>query len=109
MERADGTQARLKHRYKSPTASQLRSGKGGWDSGEIETSRTYSSCSGVACGKGGWDSGEIETCKSGRSNGPLTNSGKGGWDSGEIETPKKRVASMTLRPSWKGRMGLRRD
>ena len=61
-------------------------GKGGWDSGEIETiSGAKQDQNTSAGGKGGWDSGEIETHQ------PLAPfgfhlSGKGGWDSGEIET-----------------------
>ena len=58
-------------------------------------------------GKGGWDSGEIETvskmlvvlqklC------------GKGGWDSGEIETHII-LKPIEKAPMWKGWMGLRRD
>jgi len=36
-------------------------GKGGWDSGEIETDKGVLPCVGKGSGKGGWDSGEIET------------------------------------------------
>ena len=37
MERVDGTQARLKHLSASSAHNPQGSGKGGWDSGEIET------------------------------------------------------------------------
>ena len=37
------------------------SGKGGWDSGEIETSHLQIQLLLGYRGKGGWDSGEIET------------------------------------------------
>ena len=37
MERVDGTQARLKQPMGSATGYCRERGKGGWDSGEIET------------------------------------------------------------------------
>ena len=43
VERVDGTQARLKPSLTALHPSQERSGgKGGWDSGEIETSQNLS-------------------------------------------------------------------
>ena len=63
MERADGTQARLKpDNHMRSLCSLLHGGKGGWDSGEIETLEDRQpQCCSLSCGKGGWDSGEIET------------------------------------------------
>src|SRR5260370_39365012 len=37
VERVDGTQARLKRSYATWIFARFGSGKGGWDSGEIET------------------------------------------------------------------------
>ena len=61
-----------------------------------------------ASGKGGWDSGEIETHLADQATKVLSRCGKGGWDSGEIETVgiSDRWRSAI---AWKGRMGLRRD
>ena len=61
----------------------------------------------ACCGKGGWDSGEIET-KIEEGGIPMNDRGKGGWDSGEIETIEKRLPRHSLK-MWKGWMGLRRD
>ena len=68
-------------------ARSLCSGKGGWDSGEIETLKHWTlRCFQVCRGKGGWDSGEIETHVTEHMLYHCICSGKGGWDSGEIET-----------------------
>jgi len=89
--------------------STYSGGKGGWDSGEIETGGASNISAGSGGGKGGWDSGEIETTKTRllmhgnlveRVDGTQARlkqgivqrnissgwRGKGGWDSGEIET-----------------------
>ena len=61
----------------------------------------------LSCGKGGWGSGEIETTEVvGKRNELLC--GKGGWGSGEIETAVNVVAVVEM-TWWKGWMGLRRD
>ena len=83
-------------------------GKGGWDSGEIETVHTsHVHLLLSLCGKGGWDSGEIETHVRTLESNP-TSCGKGGWDSGEIETLQASSCSVGFL-EWKGWMGLRRD
>ena len=65
VERVDGTQARLKLDSGIPTDFYFFSGKGGWDSGEIETKEVGKREEDILlCGKGGWDSGEIETASS---------------------------------------------
>ena len=61
MERVDGTQARLKLRKILQDYGIKPGGKGGWDSGEIETHRYFAVAIHRPRGKGGWDSGEIET------------------------------------------------
>ena len=62
MERVDGTQARLKREeFIDEDTVLTQGGKGGWDSGEIETVFIAAIAPSFACGKGGWDSGEIET------------------------------------------------
>ena len=61
MERVDGTQARLKLRRGRRARHTRYRGKGGWDSGEIETGKHRDHPVNWECGKGGWDSGEIET------------------------------------------------
>ena len=58
-------------------------------------------------GKGGWDSGEIETEIS-TPHVAFKVRGKGGWDSGEIET-NYHIAPSVINSEWKGWMGLRRD
>ena len=37
VERVDGTQARLKQKVSRVNETECKGGKGGWDSGEIET------------------------------------------------------------------------
>ena len=83
VERVDGTQARLKRDVLQRSAVPIGGGKGGWDSGEIETHNMLIYLLEATCGKGGWDSGEIETAK------------------------VRSVFALLL--SWKGWMGLRRD
>ena len=62
VERVDGAQARLKHLDTAKAAARALGGKGGWGSGEIETSMMMRiSVSWLGRGKGGWGSGEIET------------------------------------------------
>ena len=61
MERVDGTQARLKLTLPERVWLDMIRGKGGWDSGEIETPKHDTRITVIHRGKGGWDSGEIET------------------------------------------------
>ena len=91
----DGTQARLKHLVSARDTNTLVGGKGGWDSGEIETCLGSGGASPASCGKGGWDSGEIETNRTTEYH-PLGISGKGGWDSGEIETSQMPIRQRGL-------------
>ena len=66
VERVDGTQARLKQVRAEAITQPDQCGKGGWDSGEIETQDSKILMDdNITCGKGGWDSGEIETSKIG--------------------------------------------
>ena len=58
----DGTQARLKRILSRTSRTCCSCGKGGWDSGEIETIAARNELVALGLGgKGGWDSGEIET------------------------------------------------
>ena len=104
----DGTQARLKQAQLFLPLPQSQGGKGGWDSGEIETNSDQPVGGVKLSGKGGWDSGEIETYHCFPEVAPDTPRGKGGWDSGEIET-MERLLQFGCHQWWKGWMGLRRD
>mgnify|MGYP007135465070 CR=1 FL=1 len=52
MERVDGTQARLKQMSKVYLLQEKTGGKGGWDSGEIETFLLISSAKRIYWWKG---------------------------------------------------------
>jgi hypothetical protein len=67
VEKVDGTQMRLKLSCTINNQELCTSGKGGWDSDEIETTikRGIMEAT-VYRGKGGWDSDEIETVPIGK-------------------------------------------
>ena len=86
MERADGTQARLKlPEQRSRPSVRVRSGKGGWDSGEIET---IPGCTALLL------SAEVE-----RADGTQA----------RLKRKDQSQSCIVSAMMWKGRMGLRRD
>ena len=87
----------------------MSSGKGGWDSGEIET--VCDMCVTMhneVGGKGGWDSGEIETTKYSSTGFSIPQVERVDGTQARLKPANQRGRTQEYL-AWKGRMGLRRD